>query len=111
VQIERLKRTLLQWIDELFGGPHDEAYFERRARVGRVHVQIDLPQVYLFTAMDRIRQFAAGIGHELRNPLGVIESSTFLVGRRLEQLQMSDLAVATCREDRRRGLAFEEDHR
>jgi signal transduction histidine kinase len=146
-QIARLKQSLLRWIDELYTGPHDEAYFERRLRIGRVHVRIDLPQMYMLTAMDRIRvqtvavmrgsgidedrvrrmltavhqildielaimlesyrddlmtknrtaerlatigQFAAGIGHELRNPLGVVESSAFLVSRRLEQLKISD---------------------
>lgn len=136
-QIERLKRTLRRWLEELFMGPHDDAYFERRARIGRMHVRIELPQAYMFTAMNRIRvqatdvlrdsllsdvprlqstlvamhqimdidlaimletyredlmaknrraerlatigQFAAGIGHELRNPLGVIESSVFLL--------------------------------
>ena len=151
-QIQRLKRSLLQWIDEIFRGPHDEAYFQRRARIGRVHVQISLPQMYMLTAMDRIRvrsvdvlrvapaldpstarrmitalhqildielaimletyrddllaknrtaerlatigQFAAGIGHELRNPLGVVESSAFLVSRRLEQLQISDPSLS-----------------
>src|SRR5436190_24149437 len=25
-QIQRLKHSLLQWIDEIFRGPHDEAY-------------------------------------------------------------------------------------
>lgn len=137
VQIERLKQTLRRWLEELFLGPHDDKYLERRARIGRVHVRIDLPQAYMFTAMNRIRvqaaevlrqgekdlagtleesliamhqlmdielaimletyredmvsrnrnaerlatigQFAAGIGHELRNPLGVVESSTFLL--------------------------------
>ena len=151
-QIARLKQSLLRWIDELFTGPHDDVYFERRARIGRVHVQIDLPQMYMFTAMDRIRlrsvdalrdtpglqpaalrrmlaalhmildielaimletyrddllaknrtaerlatigQFAAGIGHELRNPLGVVESSAYLVSRRLEQLKVADPGVA-----------------
>jgi signal transduction histidine kinase len=54
-QIERLKQTLVRWMDELLAGPHDEAYAERRARIGRVHVRIGLPQAFMFTAMDRIR--------------------------------------------------------
>jgi two-component system sensor histidine kinase HydH len=140
-QIERLKRSLIRWLDSLLVGPHDEAYFERRARIGRVHVVIDLPQAFMFTAMNRIRvrllavgreeirddprrldevaeaidqildielaimletyredlmlknrtaerlatigQFAASIGHELRNPLGVMESSIFLLREHL----------------------------
>jgi len=122
-------------------GPHDEAYYDLRARIGRMHVRIALPQAYMFTAMDRIRvrlldvlrtkvsgdpdkveriamalnqimdlelaimletyrddletkhrnaerlatigQFAASIGHELRNPLGVVESSLYLVRQHL----------------------------
>jgi signal transduction histidine kinase len=151
-QIARLKQSLLRWIDELFRGPHDEGYFERRARIGRVHVRINLPQMYMLTAMDRIRlrsadvlrntpsvdgeaesrmlsalhqildielaimletyrddllaknrtaerlatigQFAAGIGHELRNPLGVVETSAFLIAQRLKALQVSDTGIA-----------------
>src|SRR5262245_56008752 len=54
-QIERLKQTLLRWMDTLLLGPHDEEYFEARARIGRMHVRIALPQAYMFTAMDRIR--------------------------------------------------------
>jgi two-component system, NtrC family, sensor histidine kinase HydH len=150
-QIARLKQSLVRWMDELFRGPHDEEYFERRARIGRVHVRINLPQMYMLTAMDRIRlrssevlrnapgidadarnrmlsalqqildielaimletyrddllaknrtaerlatigQFAAGIGHELRNPLGVVETSAFLVAQRLEQMKVSDASV------------------
>jgi signal transduction histidine kinase len=141
-QVERLKQTLTHWLGGLLLGPHDEAYYQRRARIGRVHVQIGLPQAFMFTAMNRIRlrlldivrdelgghapadaariadavnqildielaimletyredlvarnraaerlatigQFAAGIGHEMRNPLGVIESSLFLLRQHL----------------------------
>src|SRR3569623_1250702 len=139
-QIGRLKSTLRRWLDELLRGPHDQAYLHRRARFGRVHVQIGLPQAYMFTAMNRIRvqvaaiidgalaaepalrektleafhqiadlelaimletyredmeektrmsdrlatigQFAAGIGHALRTPHSVIESSVFLLRQR-----------------------------
>jgi two-component system sensor histidine kinase HydH len=139
-QIGRLKQTLIRWIDRMLLGPHDEAYYEVRARIGRVHVRIALPQQYMFTAMNRIRvrllevlqtevsepatlgristalnqiidlelaimlesyredlveknrnaerlatigHFAANIGHELRNPLGVVESSLYLLRQHL----------------------------
>jgi len=139
-QIERLKLTLIRWMDKMLLGPHDEEYYELRARIGRMHVRIALPQHYMLTAMDRIRvrlldvvrknvsdpdtvdrmatalnqimdlelaimldtyredlearhrnnerlatigQFAASIGHELRNPLGVVESSLYLLRQHL----------------------------
>jgi signal transduction histidine kinase len=139
--VGRLKVTLQAWMDELLRGPWDEAYYGRRARIGRVHVRIALPQHYMFGAMSVIRQelvllvgqsFAAGtdeergirgalnkildlelaimlhtyredllaqqnrverlatfgqlvgsIGHELRNPLGVIESSLYILKGRV----------------------------
>ena len=139
-QIERLKQTLVRWLDTMLLGPHDEAYHDVRARIGRVHVRIALPQQFMFTAMNRIRvrllevaqreviepaaarricaaldqiidlelaimlqtyredlvernrnaerlatidHFAANIGHELRNPLGVVESSLYLLRQHL----------------------------
>lgn len=128
----QLKASLVQWLNELFLGPWDEAYVERRMRVGRVHVQIGLPQHFLVSAMSFVRQqlheriasvtesgsglsamericdidlalmlhtyradheastersvrlstfgqLAGTIGHELRNPLGVIETSLFVL--------------------------------
>jgi signal transduction histidine kinase len=141
LQIERLKQTLRRWLDTLLLGPHDDDYSAKRARIGRIHVHINLPQSYMFTAMNRIRtrlltvagkafveqpdrlqavtaavdqlldielaimletyreslvtrnrtnerlatigQFAASIGHELRNPLGVMESSLYLLDQHL----------------------------
>ncbi len=135
-QVERLKRTLERWLDEFFTGPWVEAYYENRARIGRMHVRIGLPQHYNFTAMNVIRgelneivaqltddpaiacqrveaidrlldlelaimlhtykedyaqqlqrrerlatfgEMTSTIAHELRNPLGVIDSSVYLL--------------------------------
>jgi len=139
--VGRLKHTLVAWMEGLFQGPWDGAYVERRARIGRVHVRIGLPQHYMFAAMNVLRrelsgrvsrlvspesgdhqpaqdalsrmldlelaimletyredleaqkarterlstfgQVVASIGHELRNPLGVAESSVFLLEKRI----------------------------
>ncbi len=54
-QIERLKGSLRDWLGLLFRGPWDEAYYERRARIGQVHVRMELPQKYMVAAMDQIR--------------------------------------------------------
>jgi signal transduction histidine kinase len=54
-QVERLKGTLVEWMELLLTGPWDEAYFEKRLRIGRRHVRIQLPQRYMFGAMDLVR--------------------------------------------------------
>lgn len=135
--VGQLKEKLVIWMNELFLGPWDEAYVERRARIGRVHVQIALPQHYMVSAMNVVRvqlrdriaevvdersdegrvardamericdldlalmlhtyredleasqarserlstfgQLVGSIGHELRNPLGVIETSLYVL--------------------------------
>jgi signal transduction histidine kinase len=135
-RVGHLKVTLQRWMGEVLEGPWDEAYFESHCRIGRVHVRIDLPQHYMFGAMNVVREelgraadelFAApgtraaarcaldkildlelaimlhtyredllakvarterlatfgqlvgSIGHELRNPLGVMETSLYLL--------------------------------
>ncbi len=139
-RVGHLKTTLTLWLDQLLAGPWDEEYFLARCRIGRVHVRIDLPQHYMFGAMNVVRrelnqivdhhyldrpralaaarravgrildlelavmletyredllarqarverlstfgQLVGSIGHELRNPLGVIETSLFLLRQR-----------------------------
>ncbi len=136
-RVGHLRETLVRWMEEAIGGPWDESWWEAHCRIGRVHVRIDLPQHYMFGAMNVVReelglridrlwpgdparqertrtalgkvldlelaimlhtyredlvaraarserlatfgQVVGSIGHELRNPLGVIESSLFLI--------------------------------
>ncbi len=54
-QLARLRRTLVDWLETAFAGPHDAAYHGRRLRIGWVHVRIGLPQHYMVTGMNVIR--------------------------------------------------------
>ena len=139
--VGRLRHTLVVWMDKLLSGPWDQEYFELRSRIGRKHVDIALPQHYMFGAMNVLRQelnalvdaallsnverlraarlavgkildlelavmlhtyredllsqkarserlstfgqLVGSIGHELRNPLGVIESSLYILRGRV----------------------------
>ncbi len=140
-QVGHLKVTLFAWLDTLLAGPWDEAYWQRRYAIGRVHVRIGLPQHYMFGAMNVVRvelariawarfhhdpgqlevvraalgkiidielavmlntyrddllaqqarverlatfgQLVGSIGHDLRNPLGVIETSLYILRGRV----------------------------
>ncbi|MEZ4367883.1 MAG: protoglobin domain-containing protein [Kofleriaceae bacterium] len=54
-QRERLKQTLVAWMDSGLAGPFDDAFGERRARIGRRHVQLQMAQHYMFAAMNVVR--------------------------------------------------------
>jgi two-component system, LuxR family, sensor kinase FixL len=54
-QIDRLKRSLRVWLDDLFRGPYDLEYVSRRWRVGLRHVEIGLPHIYTAAAVSRLR--------------------------------------------------------
>jgi PAS domain S-box-containing protein len=54
-QIQRLQRTMVVWLERVLSGPYDNAYAEKSARIGHVHVRVGLPQRFMFTAMTLFR--------------------------------------------------------
>lgn len=54
-QVSHLQSLLVEWMSSGLVGPYDEAFYAKRARIGRQHVRIGLPQHYMFTAMNVIR--------------------------------------------------------
>ena len=62
----RLRVTLVDWMGSGLRGPHDDAFYQKRSRIGHRHVVIGLPQQYMFTAINVIRvAYAARIGQSL----------------------------------------------
>ena len=89
-QIGRLKRTLDNWLRQLFSGRYDEAYVVGRWRVGLKHVEIGLPQTYSAAALSRLR---VGLIRALRAnwPRGDAELANTLLA--LNRLLDLDLAI------------------
>ena len=105
-QMARLKQTLIQWLDSMLLGPHDETYYQVRARIGRVHVRIELPQGFMFTAMNRIRVHLLDV---LRGANG--RRSGGSAGRSTALHQILDLELAIMLETYREDLVIEESQR
>ena len=87
-QVERLRVTLVDWMSTGLLGPYDEAFYAKRARIGRRHVQIGLAQQYMFTSMNVVR--AAYLDHiaELYPP-----AEALLVVRSVDKLFDIELAI------------------
>ena len=60
-QTERLRRSLVVWMQQVFRGPHDDAHFARTAFIGHVHVDVGLPERYMVAAMNVIRTELVGV--------------------------------------------------
>lgn len=54
-QVARLHSLLAEWMSSGLLGPYDAVFYAKRARIGRQHVRIGLPQHYMFTAMNVLR--------------------------------------------------------
>jgi signal transduction histidine kinase len=54
-QVKRLMATLKVWLAELMNGPWDEAYADRRRRIGDVHVRVGVSHGAMFAAMAVVR--------------------------------------------------------
>jgi two-component system sensor histidine kinase HydH len=87
-QTARHKHALRDWLQGLFAGPWDEQYYERRLRIGRVLMQIGLPQRFMFGAMNVIRTALAQVAERERP-----EPQRRAVRRALDKLLDIELAI------------------
>lgn len=55
-RVENLRRTLETWLKELFDDPYNSDYYRKRRRIGQRHVQVGLPQHYMFLGMQLVWQ-------------------------------------------------------
>jgi signal transduction histidine kinase len=89
-QVDRLKGTLIRWVQELFAGQYDAAYVDRRWKVGNRHVEIGLDQVYTNVALSRLR---SGLVQLLESQWNGSAEELHATIRSLHKLLDLDLAI------------------
>lgn len=90
-QIQRLKGTLMNWLQDLLSGQYDREYVERRWRVGYRHVEIGLEQVYTNVALSRLR---TGLVQAIQQSMAEHETAQLKATvRSLNKLLDLDLAI------------------
>ena len=52
---DSLRASLTRWMEKLFEGRYDQAYFERRMAIGLTHVRVDMPEHLMILAMSVLR--------------------------------------------------------
>lgn len=67
-QIDRLKRTLALWAEDLLTEERDEKYVAKRIRIGSVHVDLGIQTIHIMGAMGVVRQFLIRNMYELAPP-------------------------------------------
>jgi signal transduction histidine kinase len=59
-EVNHLQSILSHWVETLFCGQYDSAYWDRRFEIGRTHTSVGLPQHYMFAAIEILwREFEA----------------------------------------------------
>lgn len=84
-QVERLKGTLIRWLEDALAGVYDAAYVQRRWRVGYRHVEIGLDQVYTNMALSRLRsRLIAGLVHDWQGSTAGLHATTAAIHKLLD---------------------------
>jgi signal transduction histidine kinase len=86
-QVDRLRETLADWLSDVLGGTYDQEYFNRRLRIGMMHVNVGLPQHFMVTGIHLVREEMAKHLSEAKLP----ELGAFLVS--FDRILSLDLAI------------------
>lgn len=79
VTMERLHSMTSAWFMDLFRGPHDSDYVQRRIAIGHIHVRIGLPIRYPLAMLDVILHFGTQVTKQSENPEAALSAFQKLV--------------------------------
>ncbi len=104
-RVDALKKTHLQWLNELFAGLAPDVLVARQEMIGRVHVRAKIPPIFVAASMSFLR--AAFPGHlasvledkqEVANAttaiLRTLDVCQYLIDRAYNQCLMDNLGIS-----------------
>lgn len=63
-RLERQKKTLAQWFEDLFTGPYDESYANKMLSVGYLHVKVKVEQRHVTAMYAKVQEFCCSVINE-----------------------------------------------
>lgn len=97
-QVAKLKLTMKTWLKRLLDGPHDHDYYEERLIIGRRHVEVNLPNEFMFTGINIIRQEVTAFVYRL---LGADAADTLTSVNRILDVELA-IMLGTYMNERQR---------
>lgn len=88
-QVARLMGTLKVWLKELLNGPWDDAYRDRRLKIGAVHVQVGVKHDAMFAAIAVVRDHLLRIAMEQGRAIDTLQA--------INRVMELDLSLMTAR--------------
>lgn len=68
ISMERLHSMVGNWFVEIFSGTYDEAYAQKRLKIGRIHVEIGLPVRYPLAMLDVVMPYGEQVARQSSQP-------------------------------------------
>ncbi len=108
-RVDHLKKTHVQWLEALFVGQYDTAFYESQLRIGTTHVTAKIPPLFVAASMSYLRaafpriieqEFKGGVGEESAGAIAgailkTLDLCQFLIDYAYEQGRLSRLSTAT----------------
>ncbi len=109
VQVDRLRRTLREWLARTLRGPHNAEFVRLQANIGRRHVQVGLEQSYMISGMHVLRGHLTRLARATSARGKSAAEATARAVDRVIDLSLA-LMLATYREDSLRQMLRAEQH-
>lgn len=102
-RVDKLKATHKVWMEELFSGEYGQAYFDRRYKIGQIHVDVKVAPYFVEVIMSLLRremskailEQSPGNSDGVAAILAVLDFELFIINGAYQEDRLERLSVVT----------------